>query len=118
MRSYRNEVWDLVDFFFLVFNISFVPREENVMVDSLVVSTSNFKVPLPPKLRYDVEIKYRPSIANNVKHWKVFEDDIEIKRFLENVHEFFALHIDQDPDSKIKPHVDDFMNKIVDHHIV
>jgi hypothetical protein len=79
------EVWDLIDNFFLDFNISFVPREENVMVDSLVVSASNFKIPLPPKLKYDVEVKYRPSIPDNVKHWKVFEDDIEINIFLETV---------------------------------
>jgi ribonuclease HI len=71
LRTYINEVWDLVDSFFLDFNISFVPRDENTMADSLVVSTSNFKVPLPPKLKYDVEVKYRPSIPNNVKHWKV-----------------------------------------------
>jgi ribonuclease HI len=32
LRSYRNEVWDLVDIFFLAFNISFVPRGENGMV--------------------------------------------------------------------------------------
>jgi ribonuclease HI len=118
LRSYRNEVWDLVDSFFLAFNISFVPREENAMADSLVVSTSNFRVPLPPKLRYDVEVKYRPSIPDNVKHWKVFEDDLEIKRFLETVDEFSALHIDQDPDSEINPHADVFLNKIANHHIV
>jgi hypothetical protein len=94
------------------------PREENVMADSLAVSASNFRVPLPPKLRYDVEVKYRPSIPDNVKHWKVFEDDLEIKRFLETVDEFSALHIDQDPDSEIDPHADVFLNKIVDHHIV
>jgi ribonuclease HI len=76
LRTYRNEVWDLVDSFFLAFNISFIPREENTMIDSLAISTSNFRVPLPPKLRYDVEVKYRPSIPENVKHWKVFEDDI------------------------------------------
>jgi ribonuclease HI len=29
LRSYRNEVWDLIDSFFLSFNISFIPREEN-----------------------------------------------------------------------------------------
>jgi ribonuclease HI len=118
LRSYRNEVWDLIDIFFLAFNISFIPREENVMADSLAVSASNFRVPLPPKLRYDLEVKYRPSIPDNVKHWKVFEDDLEIKRFLEVVDEFFALHIDQDPDSDIDPHADVFLNKIVDHHIV
>ena len=73
---------------------------------------------LPPKLRYDLELKYRPSIPDNVKHWKVFEDDIEIKRFLETVDKFSTLHIDQDPDSKINPHADAFLNKIANHHIV
>jgi hypothetical protein len=102
----------------LDFNISCVPREENSMADSLVVSTSNFKVPLPPKLKYEVEVKYGPSIPNNVKHWKVFEDDIEIKKFLETVEEFSDLHIDQDQDIEEISHVDSFLNKIVDHHIV
>jgi hypothetical protein len=85
LRSYRNEVWDLIDSFFSVFNISFIPREENTVADSLSTSASNFKVSLLPKFRYDVEVKYRPSIPNNVKHWKVFEDDIEIKKFLETI---------------------------------
>ena len=75
-------------------------------------------VPFPPKLKYDVEVKYRPSIPDNVKHWKVFEDDIEIKRFLESVDEFFALNIDQDLDSQTHPHADVFLNKIANHHIV
>jgi hypothetical protein len=96
LRAYINEVWVLVDSFFLAFNISFVPREENIMTDSLVFSASNFRVPLPPKLKYDVEVKYRPSIPDNAKHWKVFKDDLEIKIFLEIVSEFYALHIDQD----------------------
>jgi ribonuclease HI len=118
LRTYRNEVWDLIDNFFSAFNISFVPREENTMADSLVVSTSNFKIPLPPKLKYDVEVKYRPSIPDNVKHWKVFEDDLEIKRFLETMEEFSSLHIDQDHDDTKIPHADIFLNKIADHKIV
>jgi hypothetical protein len=84
----------MIDSFFLAFNISFVPREENSVAYSLVVSTSNFKVPFPQKLKYEVDIKYRPSIPDNVKHWKVFEDDIEIKKFLETVDEFYDMHID------------------------
>jgi hypothetical protein len=118
LRTYKNEVWDLVDSFFSVFNISFLPREENIMADSLVVSTSNFRIPLPPKLKYDVEVKYRPSIPNNAKHWKVFENDLEIKIFLETVDEFFALHIDQDRDTEKIPHADFFLNKIANHHVV
>jgi hypothetical protein len=70
------------------------------VADSLVVLARNFRIPIPPELKYDVEVKYRPSIPNNVKYWKVFEDDLELKNFLESVDEFVALHIDQDPDLK------------------
>jgi hypothetical protein len=48
----------------------------------------------------------------------VFEDDLELKNFLETVDEFSALHIDQDHDSKFTPHPDVFLNKISNHHIV
>jgi hypothetical protein len=48
---------------------------------------------------------------------KGFEDDIEIKGFLETVDEFYALHIDQDQDTEESAHTDTFLNKIIDHHI-
>jgi ribonuclease HI len=118
LRSYRNEIWDLVDSFFSAFNISFIPREENTMVDSLATSASNFKVPLPPKFRYDVEVKYRPSIPDNVKHWKVFEDDLEVKRFLETIEEFSEMHIDKDAVLEEDPDGGNFLNKIAGHDIV
>jgi ribonuclease HI len=118
LRSYRNEVWDLIDSFFSAFNISFIPREKNTVADSLATSASNFKVPLPPKFRYDVEVKYRPSIPDNVKHWKVFEDDLEIKRFLETVEEFSEMHIDQDSVSEEKLDGGNFLNKIAERNIV
>jgi hypothetical protein len=118
LRTYRNEVWDLIDNLFSAFNISYIPREENTMDASLAVSTSHFRIPLPPKLRYDVEVRYRPSVPDNIKHWKVFKDDLEIRKFLESVDEFSALHIDQDHDSKGDPHVYVFLNKIANHHIV
>jgi ribonuclease HI len=73
--NYRNEVWDLIDNFFLAFNISFIPREENALADSLVVLVSLLKFPLPPMVKNDVDIRYRPSVLDNVKHWKVFKDD-------------------------------------------
>jgi ribonuclease HI len=118
LRSYRNEVWDLVDSFFSAFNISFIPREENTMADSLATSASNFRVPLPPKFRYEVEVKYRPSIPDNVKHWKVFEDDLEIKKFLETVEEFSEMHIDRDSVSEERLDGGNFLNKIAERNIV
>jgi hypothetical protein len=87
------------------------------MVDSMVVSASNFRVPLPPNIKYDVELKYRPSIPNNIKNWKLFEDDLEIIRFLDTVDDCFALHINQEPDSETGPHANVFLKKIVDHYI-
>jgi hypothetical protein len=48
----------------------------------------------------------------------VFEDDLGIRRFLESVDDFFALHIDQDQDSKGDPPPKTFLNKISNHHIV
>jgi ribonuclease HI len=82
LRGYRNEVWDLIDNFFSAFNISFIPREENTLVNSLVVSSSLFKIPLSPKIKYEVEIRYMPFVLDNIRHWKVFKDDLEIKKFL------------------------------------
>jgi hypothetical protein len=41
-------------------------------------------------------MRYKPSIPNNVQHWKVFEDDKKIKKFLEMVDEFSETHIDQE----------------------
>jgi hypothetical protein len=102
----------MIDSFLLAFNISFVPREDNSVADSLAILASNFKVPFPPKLKYVVEIKYRPSIPKNVKHWKVFEDDMENFFFLETVDEFSDMHIDQDQDFKESPHTDVFINQI------
>jgi ribonuclease HI len=118
LKSYMNEVWNLIDNFFSAFNISFVPREDNASADSLAVSASLFMIPLPLKINCGVEIRYMPSIPDNVKHWKVFEDDLEIEKILQCVDEFSALHIDQDPDPEGNPHSEVFLNKIVNHHIV
>jgi hypothetical protein len=62
-----------------------------------------FRIPLPPKLNGKVEVRYMPSIPDNIKYWKVFEDDLEIEKFLQSVDEFSALHIDQDPDPEGDP---------------
>jgi hypothetical protein len=88
------------------------------VADSLATSASHFKVPLPPKFRYDVEVKYRPSISDNVKHWKVFEDDLEVKIFLETIEEFSEMQIDQD--SVFEENLDggNFLNKIAERNIV
>ena len=66
------------------------------LVDSLAISASMWIPPLPPKLNYEIQVKYRPSLPDNVKFWKVFENDDELSKFLQVVDEFFDMHIDQE----------------------
>jgi len=72
MRAYRNKVWDFVENLFDAFNITAVPRDANKQADSLAVAASTFKPPSKPQFKYEVEMRYRPSIPDNTKHWQVF----------------------------------------------
>jgi ribonuclease HI len=94
LKAYRDEVWKVRDFF-SIFEISYIPRDMNQLVDSLVVSASTFIPPMPPRLNYEIQVKYRPSLPDNIKYWKVFEDDDELNRFLQVVDEFSDMHVDQ-----------------------
>ena len=77
----------------MFFELSYIPRAMNHLGDSLVVSTSLFVPPLPPKLSYDIQVKYKPSLPDNVKFWKVFENDDEISKFLQVLDEFYDMHL-------------------------
>ena len=79
LNVYRNEAWDLIENFFIAFNINFVPREYNETVDSLALETAYFKVPKVTQLKYPIDVRYRSSVPDDIKHWKVFNDDQEIK---------------------------------------
>jgi len=89
MRSYRNHVWDLIDNLFDAFCITAIPREQNQQADALATAASTLRPPPLPKLKHEVEMRFRPSITDNVRHWQAFEDDQQIKRFLEAV-EYFS----------------------------
>jgi ribonuclease HI len=84
MRYCINYAWDLIENLFLTFNIHVIPRQENKQVDSLVVATSTFQPPEVSNLKYEIEIKYKSSIPDNFKHWKVFEDEQQIKKVFRN----------------------------------
>jgi ribonuclease HI len=118
LKNYRNEVWDLVDSFFLAFNISFIPREENASADFQAFSASLFEAPALPTDGSRVEIRYRPSVPDNVKHWRVFEDDQEIEKFLQSIDDFSALQIDEDQDPEPDHHPEELLDKVVDHQII
>ena len=117
LKAYKDEVLNLI-VVFTKFNISYIPRAMNQLVDSLVVSASTFIPRLPPKLNYEIQVKYRPSFADNVKFWKVFEDDAEISRFLGVMDEFSDLQIDQDNEHDEQAQRPKFRNKNGAHEIV
>ena len=76
MRAYRNEVWDMFKNFFTEHTVQVIPRHENAVADSLVTTVGKFEAPTARKRKYKVDIVTRPSIPDNTKYWKVFEDDM------------------------------------------
>ena len=96
LRSYRNCSWNLIENFFWSFNIHSIPRMHNQQDDSLAKDTATFVPPNVLKLKYRIEMRHKLSIPNNVKQWKVFKYDEQIKQFMEMVDEFFETHIDQE----------------------
>ena len=94
MMPYGNQVWDLIDYFYEALNITIVSREFNQQVDSLAVVAITFKTPIVLQMKYEIDMRYRPSMPKNIKYWKVFECDHQIKNFMEVIDEFANTHID------------------------
>ena len=55
LKQYRNEVWDLTEFFFLAFNISFISKNSNELANSLAIATNNFNSPLNSNLVHEIQ---------------------------------------------------------------
>ena len=68
------------------------------MADSLAVVGTTFKQTINPRLRCEIELRHRPSIPDNVKHWQVFEDDDQINQFLTMIGNFEDSQIDLEVD--------------------
>jgi hypothetical protein len=62
--------------------------------------------------------EHRPSLPDNVKFWKVFEDDAELTRFLAVIDEFADLQINQENEHDDEVEQPKLKNKIAAHEIV
>ena len=102
----------------MLFELSYITRALNHLADSLALSASLFVPPLPPKLSYDVQVKYKPSLLDNVKFWRVFENDGELSKFLQLVDEFFDIHIDQENLNLEESKQLKLKDKVTEHDIV
>lgn len=65
----------MVEHIFFAFNITHVSRNENQLVDSLAIAANTFKIPMNLQSTYDVQVKHRPYVPDNITHWKIFQDD-------------------------------------------
>ena len=94
MTAYRNIVLDLLENFQ---SYSFIvkTRDQNSIIDSLVVSASLFIIPMHSNEKYEIEVLHRPAIPDNIINWKVFKDDQQVKNFIELKEEFENTHVDQ-----------------------
>jgi hypothetical protein len=73
-----------------------IPTGQNQIDDALATSASVFNIPIFPNRGYEIEVKHRPTVPNNIKYWQVFENDKQIKSFLKMDREFANLNIDEE----------------------
>ena len=74
MRAYRNLSLDLLENFKEI-TITLIPREKNGIANVLDTSTSVLKIPIHPNKKYEIDVKHKPVIPDNIMYWQVFEDD-------------------------------------------
>ena len=95
LRAYRIAAIAILDTF-TESKLSKISRSHNMHAHSLATFASTCKLPFEPNHHFTAEIKHRPAVPNNIKDWKVFEDDAQINNFLTSQHEFAGLNIDMD----------------------
>ena len=77
LRSYKNLVLDLLENF-KEYQLFVIPINQNILANSLVVTTNNIEIPVYPNKKYEIEVKHRTVVLDNMKYWQVFEDDKQI----------------------------------------
>jgi hypothetical protein len=95
LKAYKNIVIDLLDQF-PKYNLSVIQRGRNHIVDALATSALVIKILIFPKRKYEIEVKHKPAVPDNIKYWQVFEDDKQIESFLKMEDEFENLNIDEE----------------------
>lgn len=117
LKAYRDKALSVMKSF-IKFKLNHVPRARNELADSLAVLACAFIPPFPPQLSYEIKMKYRPSLPDNVKFWKVFEDDAELTRFLGVMDEFADLQIDIENENEEEDSKPKLRNRFGSHEII
>ena len=94
MRAYINMIMEMLEKF-QEYSFIVKTRDQNSVVDSLAVSASLFVIPAHSTKKYEIEFHHRPAIPDNIIHWKVFDDDQQVRNFIELKQEFESTQVDQ-----------------------
>ena len=100
MRAYRNAVLDILKLF-SDHTLTCVPRIQNGVADGLAKAASNLKIPMNYSNKFEIHVKHCPTVPENQRCWKVFQDDEEINEFLQNEGKFKDSSIDTENDNGI-----------------
>ena len=69
-----------------------------------------------PVGKYEIKVRHRPSIPDNMKSFQVFEDDKQIHKFLTLTREFEGLVVDEENELQegVPPMQEPLQSQIVD----
>ena len=73
LKAYIDDAIDLLKTF-KEYEITFVPRNQNILANGLTFVASTCQKPYQNK-QYIVQVKYRPRVLDNIKYWQFFEGD-------------------------------------------
>ena len=93
LRAYRDDAKDLKTFD--EFQLTFVPRNQNVLANWLAFAARTCLTPYESK-QCTTQVKYRPAVPDNENYWKCFDGDKQIEDFLQSKNEFETPHSDSD----------------------
>jgi ribonuclease HI len=75
LKKYRNAIWDSIGDLDAL-NLIAIPREQNYKDDELAVVASTLQLSNDLiKENIYVEVIFKPSVLDNMDHWKFFDDD-------------------------------------------
>lgn len=97
MRAYHSAVLDILRMF-PDYTLTAIPRAQNVIADSLTTAASNLKIPMNSNNKFEIHVKHRPVVPDNLRYWQVFWDDKEINNLLQNEGNYKDASIDYDHD--------------------
>lgn len=62
----------------------------------MATSAFDFEITSSVKGKYKVEVRHRPAVLDNMKHWQVFENDKQLEIFFPMKEEFAKMKEERD----------------------